>query len=90
MLLQVMGAGEHHHFVAFCKHRCIVTAVPSQAQMGMAVDQTGRQGCVAEVDGLDLGWGIADDFSRWTDGSDAALVDNNGLICLRGSRETVG
>jgi hypothetical protein len=50
MTLHIHRASKHHHLVRICKHLSVNAAIPSKAQVGVAIDHPWRNASVPKVD----------------------------------------
>jgi hypothetical protein len=56
MAAQVHGSCQDHHLIALAEHFSIRASVPSQAEMGVSINQTGGQAGCTQINRLRL-WG---------------------------------
>ena len=90
VLAHVHGPDEHHRLVALKEGQVVAAAVSRQAEVGVAVDETGGQAAAVEIDGRGIGRRLLLHLCQRSDCGDRAISYEYRLPSLGAAAEAVG
>ena len=86
----VHGPDEHHGLIAFPECQIVAKAVSREAEVGVAIDETGCQAAAVQIDGRGIGRRLLLHLCQWSDRGDRAISYEYRLPGLGATAEAVG
>ena len=90
VLAHVHGPDQYHGLVAFEEGQVVAAAVSRQAEVGVAIDETGCEAAAIQIDGRGIGRRLLLHLCQWSNRGDRAISYEYRLPGLGAAAETIG